>query len=100
LLSLLTPAGWVAACALVALLAWVVSYAPGEHPVHAVTLTLLAGTLVTHAVFFGEPRFALVTYPWILAIAGLEVPQLARPAPWGTLSPCARSRSPSPIPPS
>jgi 4-amino-4-deoxy-L-arabinose transferase-like glycosyltransferase len=74
----LTPAGWLASCGLVAVLGALGLRALAELPVHAVTLTVLGGTLVTHAVFFGEPRFALVTYPWIMALAGLELPFSAR----------------------
>jgi hypothetical protein len=73
LIFLLTPAGWVASCALTMLLASMGPRALAENPVHGVAFTLLAGTLVTHAVFFGEPRFALVTYPWVLGLAGLSV---------------------------
>jgi hypothetical protein len=74
----LTPAGWLASCGLAATLGALGVSALAELPVHAVTLAVLGGTLATHAVFFGEPRFALVTYPWIMALAGLEFPHARR----------------------
>lgn len=75
-LLVFTPAGWAAACALAGLLAAMGPRGLLAHPLHAVTLTILGGTLLVHAVFFGEPRFALVTYPWLVALGGLA---------WGTL---------------
>lgn len=44
-----------------------------DEPVRLVALGVLASTLVTHAVFFGAGRYALLVAPWTAAIACLAV---------------------------
>jgi hypothetical protein len=44
-----------------------------QMPLRAAVATILWTTIATHAVFFGEPRFAFVTYPWVIALAAVHI---------------------------
>ncbi len=66
--ALLTPYAWVAYVGVAVLLGLDVGREPTS-ALPAVTLAVLASTLVTHAVFFGAGRYGLLVYPWVAALA-------------------------------
>jgi len=72
---LLTPAAWVSVLGLAVLLVVNVAAVAADQvtPLRAVLAALVWTTIATHAVFFGEPRFAFVTYPWVVALAAVDV---------------------------
>ena len=45
----------------------------------AAVIGVLGSTLVTHAVFFGASRYALVVQPWTAALAFLALPGMLPP---------------------
>jgi 4-amino-4-deoxy-L-arabinose transferase-like glycosyltransferase len=55
--------------------------APGRAPLALLALTLLLLLIVTHVVFFGAPRYALVWLPWLalLMVAGPVTQVAGRP---------------------
>lgn len=66
-------AAWVGYLLLAVL---IVVVGPSHRRIPAVGLlgAVLAVTIVAHAVFFGEARYALVCFPWLSAVAALVVP--------------------------
>jgi hypothetical protein len=60
----LSPWGYLAQVAVFAALA-VARPGPGRRPLQLMALALLGLCLVTHIVFFGAPRYALVWVPWL-----------------------------------
>jgi hypothetical protein len=72
---LLTPAAWISVVALAGLLAVNTSIAAPDRAtvLRAIVAAILWTTIATHAVFFGEPRFAFVTYPWVVALAAVHI---------------------------
>jgi hypothetical protein len=72
-LFLLTPIGWPAVVVVCILLCLHGREFLEQHPLHAVVLVLFGGTIAAHSVFFGAPRFAVVTYPWVLGLAAVEL---------------------------
>jgi 4-amino-4-deoxy-L-arabinose transferase-like glycosyltransferase len=77
---LLTPAAWISVVALAALLVVNTAFAVPERTssLRAIVAAILWTTIATHAVFFGEPRFAFVTYPWVVALAAVHVARSIR----------------------
>jgi 4-amino-4-deoxy-L-arabinose transferase-like glycosyltransferase len=77
---LLTPAGWISVVALATILVvhTVLTASDTATPLRAAVAVILWTTIATHAVFFGEPRFALVTYPWVVALAAVDVTAASR----------------------
>jgi hypothetical protein len=63
----LSPWGYVAELALLAALAASVTERadPGRRPLELLALTVLGLCVLTHIVFFGAPRYALVWVPWL-----------------------------------
>lgn len=53
---------------------------PGRRPLELVALTLLGLCVVTHIVFFGAPRYALVWLPWLALLMVLPGRKRARAA--------------------
>jgi hypothetical protein len=49
-----------------------------DRPIRGVTCGVLGATALTHAVFFGAGRYALIAYPWIAALAFAEAALHAR----------------------
>ena len=49
-----------------------------QRPIEGVTAAVLVATLLTHGVFFGAGRYALLVFPWVAALAavGLASPPL------------------------
>jgi hypothetical protein len=81
LFSVLIP-GWIAVVALCIAMALMGAKWLDDHPLCAATLTVLAATVVVHAVFFGAPRYALVAAPLLTALAaGVAVEWRARRVP-------------------
>jgi 4-amino-4-deoxy-L-arabinose transferase-like glycosyltransferase len=72
---LLTPAAWISVVALAGMLVVNLSVTASDRqmPLRAAVATILWTTIATHAVFFGEPRFAFVTYPWVIALAAVHI---------------------------
>jgi hypothetical protein len=42
-------------------------------PVRLVACGVLGATILTHAVFFGAGRYAMVVYPWVAAVAAVAL---------------------------
>jgi hypothetical protein len=76
LLSLFSPWAWVGVVALCGALGLAGVRWLRAHPVHACALCVIASTALVHAVFFGAPRYALVTAPATVALAGLGAVQV------------------------
>jgi 4-amino-4-deoxy-L-arabinose transferase-like glycosyltransferase len=70
---LLTWHAWPAYVALVVLLGLGGWRRLTAEPVRAAAGGVLGATLVTHAVFFGAGRYALVAYPWVAALGARAV---------------------------
>jgi 4-amino-4-deoxy-L-arabinose transferase-like glycosyltransferase len=77
---LLTPAAWISVVSLALLLlpCWSRARPAGTGALRDVVSVILWTTIATHAVFFGEPRFAMVTYPWVIALAAVGLEEMAR----------------------
>ncbi len=71
-----SPVGWVAVVLLCVALACLGVEGIRRHPVHAATFMVMASTAAVHAVFFGAPRYALVTVPFVTTLAVMAVPEL------------------------
>jgi len=69
ILFLLVRHAWPAYAGLAALLVLGERAKSSAQPLRVVTGSVLAATLVTHAVFFGAGRYALLAYPWVAAMA-------------------------------
>ncbi len=66
---LLTWHAWPAYAGLAALLCLGGPRRLAERPLEVVTCAVLVATIVTHAVFFGAGRYALIVQPWVAALA-------------------------------
>ena len=71
---LVTRHAWPAYVGLAAVLSLLGRHELEEKPLLGASWGVLVSTLVTHAVFFGAGRYALVLYPWVAAVAALAVP--------------------------
>jgi len=78
-LFLLTPHAWPAYLGLAVVLSLQGRARLSSEPLLGATWAILVATLLTHAVFFGAARYALLVYPWIAATAAAA--WSARPSP-------------------
>lgn len=79
MLFLLTPYAWASFVGLAAILGATGRRRLEEEPVWGIAFGVLGSTLVTHAVFFGASRYALVVQPWTAALAFLALPGMLPP---------------------
>jgi hypothetical protein len=75
---LFTRAGWVAHMGLCAV-AMLLGRRIEDHPPAGLAAATVAGTALTHAVFFGAGRYGLVCFPFLAALAGTLLTRTKRP---------------------